>query len=146
MAESQTGPEFEVNIQLQYLLQFYHRTSRSCLNYLWEPCEWIDADLGILLVNLEQILQLKVGCSNFGPVWGRFIEAYQQFPFLMQFYLELCVRNPFEIVNLMCYLYMMSWCFENQTFLASTKLIWDQFSPHQHQYLEFLNIDKKIPK
>ena len=49
---------------------FTQRTSQSCLNHSQEPCEWADADLGILCVQSEQILHLKVGCPNFGPVWG----------------------------------------------------------------------------
>ena len=32
--------------------------------------EWIDADLGVLWVESEQILHFKVGCLNFGPVRG----------------------------------------------------------------------------
>ena len=32
--------------------------------------EWVDADLGVLWIESEQILHLKVGCLNFGPVQG----------------------------------------------------------------------------
>ena len=30
----------------------------------------VDADLGVLCVESEQILHLKAGCPDFGPVWG----------------------------------------------------------------------------
>ena len=35
------------------------------------PCEWFSHDLQILLVKLEQILHLKVDCSDCGPVLDR---------------------------------------------------------------------------
>ena len=34
-----------------------------------EPCEWFGHDLQVLLAKLDQILHLKVDCSDFGPVW-----------------------------------------------------------------------------
>ena len=49
---------------------FTHRTSQLCLIRSQEPCEWVDADLRVLWVNSEQILHLKAGCPNFGPVRG----------------------------------------------------------------------------
>ena len=33
--------------------------------------EWVDCDLEVLWVELKQILHLKVGCSDFGPVRDR---------------------------------------------------------------------------
>ena len=59
-------PTFNCNI----CSSFTQRTSQSCLNHSQEPCEWVDADLGILWVESEQILHLKVGSPNFGPVRG----------------------------------------------------------------------------
>ena len=32
-------------------------------------CEWVACDLEVLWVEFKQILHLKVGCSDFGPVW-----------------------------------------------------------------------------
>ena len=46
------------------------RASQLCLNHSQEPYEWVDADLGVLWIESEQILHLKVGCPNFGPVQG----------------------------------------------------------------------------
>ena len=35
--------------------------------------KWVDCDLEVLWVELKQILHLKFGCSDFGPVWdGQF--------------------------------------------------------------------------
>ena len=39
---------------------FIHRKSRSCLNHSQEPCEWAHGDLGVLWIEYEQILHLKV--------------------------------------------------------------------------------------
>ena len=36
-----------------------------------EPCEWFGHDLQVLVVKLEPILQLKVDCSDLGPVRDR---------------------------------------------------------------------------
>ena len=41
-----------------------------CLNNSQEPCAWVDADLGVLWIESVQILHLKVGCLNFGPLRG----------------------------------------------------------------------------
>ena len=57
-------PTFNCNI----CSSFTQRTSQLCLNHSQEPCEWVDADLGVLWIESEQILHLKVGCRNFGPV------------------------------------------------------------------------------
>ena len=46
------------------------RTSQSCLNHSQEPCEWVDAGLGVLWVESEQLLHLKIGCPIFNPVRG----------------------------------------------------------------------------
>ena len=35
------------------------------------PCEWFGHDFQVLLVKLEQILHLKIDCSDFGPVRDR---------------------------------------------------------------------------
>ena len=35
------------------------------------PCEWFGHDHQVLLVKLEQLLHLKVDCSDFGPVRDR---------------------------------------------------------------------------
>ena len=35
-----------------------------------EPCEWVDADLGVLWIKSEQKLHLKFVCLNFNPVRG----------------------------------------------------------------------------
>ena len=40
-------------------------------NHSQEPCEWFGHDIQVLLVKLEQILHLKVDCSDFGPVRDR---------------------------------------------------------------------------
>ena len=73
MAESQTGLKFgHQTFNCNSCFSFTQRTSQSCLNHSQHPCEWVDADLGVLWVESEQILilQLKVGCPNFGPVQG----------------------------------------------------------------------------
>ena len=59
------------NFQVQYLLQFSHGTSRSQSTHSQEPCEWFGHDIQVLLVKFEQILHLKVDCSDFGPVRDR---------------------------------------------------------------------------
>ena len=46
----------------------YYLASQLCLNNSQEPCEWVDADLRVLWIESEQIMHLKVGCLNFGPV------------------------------------------------------------------------------
>ena len=40
----------------------------------------VDADLGVLWIESEQILHLKVGCPNFSP--GRGSVIYPNYPFL----------------------------------------------------------------
>ena len=59
------------NFQLQYLLQHYSKNLTIVLEpFTGVPCEWVDADLGVLWEESEQILHLKIGCPNFGPVRG----------------------------------------------------------------------------
>ena len=71
MFESWTGPKFEhPTCNCNICSSFTQRPSQSCLNHSQEPCEWVAADLGILWAEFEQILHLKVGCLNFGPVQG----------------------------------------------------------------------------
>ena len=48
-----------------------NRTWRSWPNHSQGSCEWVDCDLEVLWVELKQILHLKVGCSDFGPVRDR---------------------------------------------------------------------------
>ena len=68
-AESRTGPEFEQpTFNCNICSNFTHITSRACLNHSQEPCEWVDADLGVLWVESGQELHSNVGCSNFGPI------------------------------------------------------------------------------
>ena len=69
---SRTGPKseqptFKCNISFNST----HRTSRSQSTHSQEPCEWSGHDLQVLLIKLEQILHLKVDCSDFGPVRDR---------------------------------------------------------------------------
>ena len=69
MAESRTGLKFghtTFKFQLQYLLQLHSKN----LTITLESCEWVDANLGVLWVESEQILHLIVGCPNFDPVRG----------------------------------------------------------------------------
>ena len=49
---------------MQYLLRFYPKNPKISIN----PFTGILHNCEVLLVKLEQILQLKVGCPNFGPV------------------------------------------------------------------------------
>ena len=73
MADSRTGPRLghpTFNRNISICSRFTQRTSESYLNHSREPCEWVDADLGVQWVKAEQILHVKVGCPNFGPVWG----------------------------------------------------------------------------
>ena len=71
MAESWTGPKFgHPTFNCNIGSSFTQRTSQSCLDQSQEPCEWVDADLGVLWVESQQILHLKVGCPNFGPARG----------------------------------------------------------------------------
>ena len=61
MAESRTGPKFgHPTLNCNICSSFTHRTSQLCLNHSQEPCEWVDADLGVLWIESEQILHLKV--------------------------------------------------------------------------------------
>ena len=55
-----------------YCLGFYstHRTPKSTSTHSQGSCAWLKHDLEVLWVTLKQILQLKVGCSNFGPLRG----------------------------------------------------------------------------
>ena len=72
MAESRTGPKFGVlDTQLSTAISApaLLRAPQLCLNHSQEPYEWVDADLGVLWIESEQILHLKV-CPNFGPVQG----------------------------------------------------------------------------
>ena len=72
MAESRTGPKFghpPFNCN-RYLLQLYSKNLTIVFELSQEPCEWVDADLGVRWVESEQILHLKVGCLSFGPVRG----------------------------------------------------------------------------
>ena len=80
-------PSFNCNI----CFNFIHRTSRSCLNHSQEPCEWIAADLRVLLVESEQKLHLKVGHSNFSPV-----QDFSHLPTYLAKYLS----NNFFVTNL----------------------------------------------
>ena len=50
---------------------FTNRTWRSWPNYSQGSCEWVDCGLEVLWVELKQILHLKFGCSDFGPVRDR---------------------------------------------------------------------------
>ena len=60
------------NFQLQYLLQLYTKNLTIVLESFTgtQEQEWVDADLGALWIESEQMLLLKVGCLNFGPVRG----------------------------------------------------------------------------
>ena len=70
MAESRKGPKFgHPTFNCNICSSFTQRTSQLYLNHSQEPCEWVDADLGVLIES-EQILHLKVDCPNFGPVRG----------------------------------------------------------------------------
>ena len=71
MAQSRTGPKFgHSTFNCNICSSFTQRTSQLCLNYSQEPCEWVDADLGVLWIESDQILHWKVGCPNFSPVRG----------------------------------------------------------------------------
>ena len=52
------------------IVQYYLTSQLWCLNNSQEPCEWVNADLRVLCIESEQIMHLKVGCPNFGPVRG----------------------------------------------------------------------------
>ena len=66
MEESRTGPKFgHPTFNCNICSSFTQRTSQSCLNHSQGSCEWVDADFGVLWVESEQILHLKVGCPNF---------------------------------------------------------------------------------
>ena len=55
MAESRIGPKFrQPTFNCNTCSSFTQRTSQSCLNHSQEPCEWVNADLGVLLVESEQ--------------------------------------------------------------------------------------------
>ena len=56
-----------------------NRTWRSWPNHSQGSCEWFDCDFEVLWVELKQILHLKVGCSDFGPVWDRDSLPYSKF-------------------------------------------------------------------
>ena len=45
-----------------------HKTPRSASTHSQGSCEWFKHNCEVLWVKLEQILQLKVECPNFGPV------------------------------------------------------------------------------
>ena len=79
MAKSRTGSKFG-HQTFNYSSSFIQRTSQLCLHYSQEPCEWVDADLGVLWIESEQILHLEVGCPNFGPLRGSAI-----YPTILQF-------------------------------------------------------------
>ena len=71
MAESRTEPKFgHPTFNCNICFSSTQRTSQLCLNHSQGPCERVDADLGVLWIESEQILCLKVGCPNFGPVRG----------------------------------------------------------------------------
>ena len=73
MAESRTGPKFgHPTFNCNICSSFTQRTSQLYLNHSQEPCEWVDADFGVLWIKSERliVLHLKVGCLNFGPVGG----------------------------------------------------------------------------
>ena len=62
MVESRTGLKFKQStFNSNSCSNFTHRTSKSCLNHSQEPCRWVDANLGVLWVESEQKLHLKVG-------------------------------------------------------------------------------------
>ena len=69
MAESRAGLKFK---QPTFCLGAYstYRTPKSASTHSQGSCAWLKHDLEVLWVTLKQILQLKVGCSNFGPVGG----------------------------------------------------------------------------
>ena len=77
---SRTGPKSD-NFQCN-CFNSTHRTSRSQSTHSQEPCEWFGHDLQVLLVKLEQILHLKVDCSDFDSVRGR-----GSLPYLQNLYL-----------------------------------------------------------
>ena len=55
MAESQIGPKFRhPTFNCNTCSSFTQRTSQSCLNHSQEPCERVNADLGVLSVESEQ--------------------------------------------------------------------------------------------
>ena len=61
-----TGPTSEQpTFKCKICLNSTNRTSRSQLNHSQKPCEWFGHNLQVLLVKLEQILRLKVDCSDF---------------------------------------------------------------------------------
>ena len=58
--------------------------NKQTKNHTQEPYEWVDADLGVLWIESEQILHLKVGCPNIVPVRGSAIyPTYLYFLFLV---------------------------------------------------------------
>ena len=59
------------NSQGNICSNFTNKTWMSWPNHSQGSCEWVNGDLEVLLVELKQILHLKVGCSDFGPVWDR---------------------------------------------------------------------------
>ena len=69
---SRTGPKSEQStFKCNISFNSTHRTSRSQSTHSQDPCEWFGHDLQVLLVKLEQILHLKVDCSDFCPVRDR---------------------------------------------------------------------------
>ena len=47
--EPPTGPKFEQpTFNCNICFSVTHKTSRSCLSHAQEPCEWVDADFGVL--------------------------------------------------------------------------------------------------
>ena len=69
MAEPRTGPKFgQPTFKCNICSDSIHRTPRSASTRSQGSCEWFKHNCEVPWVKLEQILQLKVGCPNFGPV------------------------------------------------------------------------------
>ena len=68
MAKPVTGPKFgQPTFKCNIGSGSIHRAPRSASTHSQGSCEWFKHDCEFFLVKLEQILQLKVGCLNFGP-------------------------------------------------------------------------------
>ena len=84
MSESQTGlnSDTQFSTAIPICSSFTQRTSLLCLNHLQKPCEWVDADLGVLWVESEQIgIAFESWLSEFWPCPSfAFYPTYPTYP------------------------------------------------------------------